>query len=246
MLWPFGSSCPVDDPSRRWLDAQLAWLAREFDGEGPVEQDLVLPTDACFPDPYDGSPAAVRRLFDRVRERMNVPAERVRLAIMDASRGPMLVNGDGDLMPTAAGLWEGGGGGDRTVVRLDRAQFARPMDLVGTIAHELSHERLLGEHRIDPDRFDNELLTDLTTVWLGFGIFLANSPRGDWKAIAGTWPGTDLRRPEYMTGPMLAYALARIAGLRFEERPAWATHMKWDARALFKQAMRWAAREERS
>lgn len=195
MFWPFASSCPVDDHARRWLDAQLGWLAREFDGEGPVENDLVLPKADHFPDEYDGSPAAVRTLFDQVRRRMNVPADRVVLAVMDESRGPMLVNGEGDLLPTAAGLWEGGGDGDPTVVRLDRGQFGKPMDLVGTIAHELAHERLLGECRIDPDRFDNELLTDLTATWLGFGVFLANSPRGDWKAIAGTWPGTEHRRP---------------------------------------------------
>src|SRR5688572_31655958 len=205
MLWPFSSSCPVDDPSRQWLDGQLAWLAREFEDESPVARDLILPTADSFPDAYDGSIAAVRALFERVCGYMNVELDRVRLAVMDESRGPALINENNDLIPTAAGLYEQG---ERHVIRLDRSQFNNPMDLVGTAAHELAHLRLMGEERVDPGRFDNELLTDLTATWLGFGIFLANAPRGDWKAIAGTWPGTAMTRPEYMTGPMYAYALA--------------------------------------
>lgn len=250
MFWPFTSSCPVDEPSRKWLNAQLHWLSREFEDESPITNDLILPTPECFPDPYDGSPESVRRLFERVCPSMRVEPDQVRLEVMNAGAGPELINSAGDLMPTAAGLYEEGEGDPmlaaKFVVHLDRSQFERPMDLVGTIAHELAHVRLLGESRIDPDRYDNELLTDLTATWCGFGIFLANSPRGDWKAISGTWPGTDLRRPEYMTAPMYGYALARIAEMRFEEQPRWAKHLRWDARSLMKQAMRWLSKRAKS
>ena len=58
--------------------------------------------------------------------------------------------------------------------------------------------------------YDNELLTDLTTVFKGMGIFLANSPR-HWDGNYTSWPGTELRKPEYMTGAMFGYALALMA-----------------------------------
>ena len=238
----FTSSCPVDEHARRWIDEQLGWLGREFREESIVERPIILPNAKSFPDPYDGSPAAVRRMFDRVCGYMNVSAESVRLVVMDESRRPELVNADGDLLPGVAGLYEEGS--DRFIVRVEKEQFDRPMDLVGTMAHELSHVRLLGESRIDPERFDNELLTDLTATYLGFGIFLANRPRGDWKSIAGHWPGTTLRRPEYMTAPMFAYALARIASIRFETKPPWAKCLRWDVRSLFRQSMRFIVRQE--
>lgn len=237
------TSCLIDDHARRWVDEQLHWLGKEFEDESVVERPVILPNGEFFPDRYDASPAAVRRMFERVCGYINVPAAMVRLVVMDEARRPELVNADGDLLPGVAGLYEEGS--DRFVVRLEKAQFDRPMDLVGTMAHELSHVRLLGENRIDPERFDNELLTDLTATYLGFGIFLANCPRGDWKSIAGHWPGTLLRRPEYMTGPMLAYALARIASVRFETKPAWAKCLRWDARSLFRQSLRYLARQER-
>ena len=84
------------------------------------------------------------------------------------------------------------------------------MGLVGTMAHELAHVRLLGESRIMREEFDNELLTDLTTVAFGLGVFLANTPR-NWDSHLEKWPDSDLNRPEYMSPPMFGYALAHLA-----------------------------------
>lgn len=111
------------------------------------------------------------------------------------------------------------------------------MELVGTMAHELAHHRLLGEERLDDDEFDNELLTDLTVVFHGLGIFLANIPRA-WESGFTNWPDTATSRPEYMTQPMFGYALAHAAWFRQERKPHWAAHLRPDARASFKQGLR--------
>lgn len=111
------------------------------------------------------------------------------------------------------------------------------MALVGTMAHELAHARLLGENRIDPDAFDNELVTDLTVVFHGLGIFLANDPR-HWQSHASVWPGTDVFKPEYMTTPMYGYALALRCWLREEPLPSWSRHLERGVRSEFKAALR--------
>jgi hypothetical protein len=41
---------------------------------------------------------------------------------------------------------------------------------------------------------------------------------------------------------MHAYALAQVAVRRAEGTPPWMKHLKWDARTLFKQAMRFLQR----
>jgi len=105
------------------------------------------------------------------------------------------------------------------------------------MAHELAHVRLLGESRIMSDAYDNELLTDLTVVFFGLGIFLANTPR-NWDSQYEKWPGTKLNKPEYMTPPMFGHALAHLAWFRGEEKPAWTAHLHWNARSDFKQALR--------
>jgi len=115
--------------------------------------------------------------------------------------------------------------------------LADPMSLVGTLAHELAHQRLLGEGRITSDVFDNELLTDLTVVFKGLGIFLANVPR-HWDGNYTNWPGTDLRKPEYMTAPMFGYVLALLAWCRGDESPDWQKHLKFGVRGEFRQGLR--------
>jgi hypothetical protein len=113
-----------------------------------------------------------------------------------------------------------------------------PMELVGTIAHELAHVRLLGESRIPRDIYDNELLTDLTVMHFGLGIFLANVPR-NWDSQYTKWPKTQLLKPEYMTPPMFGWALAHLAAFREEDQPAWARHLNRAARANLKQGLRY-------
>jgi hypothetical protein len=138
----------------------------------------------------------------------------------------------------AAGTWQGATEDwQRGLIRIERSALDRPADLVGTMAHELSHQRLLGEGRFDSSSYDNELLTDLTAVYHGFGVFLANNPR---KLIGqlSYWPGTNLRRPEYLSEPMLGYAMAHVAWFRDEERPAWAKALRWAPRAVFKEGLR--------
>src|SRR5207244_2275878 len=73
----------------------------------------------------------------------------------------------------AAGHWRKRDGATVIGVQVDQARD--PIALVATIAHELGHERLLGEERIDPERRDGEPLTDLFTVFFGMGIFSANA-----------------------------------------------------------------------
>ena len=156
-----------------------------------IDSPTVLPTAVFFPGPYDGSEAAVRTLVDRVCEYMHVSPDLVDLAFYSEPNRAEFVNEDGFVIGGSAGLYEEG---DRCRISLEENQFGRPMELVGTIAHELAHARLLGENRIPFDAIDNELLTDLTVVFHGLGIFLANVPR-HWDSDATVWRGTDSYKP---------------------------------------------------
>ena len=88
------------------------------------------------------------------------------------------------------------------------------------------------------EEFDNELLTDLSTVAFGLGVFLANTPR-NWMSDLKKWPDSDLNRPEYMSPAMFGWALAHLAWHRGEEWPDWASDLNWGARGEFKQSLRY-------
>jgi len=237
--WLFPPSCPCDPAAKAWVEKRLRWLHDEFDDHAFNGRPLVLPTPEFFPDPYDGSRPAVRALLDRVCGYMDVDPDAVTLKFVAGAGKLWLVNDSGQYLPHAAGTYEEGG--RKFLIRLDQSGLDDPMGLVGTMAHELAHVRLLGEGRIRGEVYDNELLTDLTVVFFGLGIFLANTPR-NWDSQYTKWPGTDLNKPEYMTPPLFGYALAHLAWFRGEEQPAWAKHLHWNSRPDFKQAVRFLFR----
>lgn len=236
--WLFRPSCPCDPAAKDWIEERLAWLAEEFDDNAFNGRRIVLPTPEFFPDPYDGTKKAVRRMLDRVCDMMDVVPDLVEMKFV-SDAGKIWNVYDADLMmPSAAGTYEEGE--RKFIIRLDQSGIGDPMGLVGTMAHELAHVRILGESRILRESFDNEVLTDLTTVHFGLGIFLANTPRNwDDKLGYGKWPGTKLLKPEYMTPPMFGWALAHLAWFRGEERPGWAKHLNGAARANLFQGLRY-------
>jgi hypothetical protein len=241
--------------AKPWVEQRLRWLSRQFGLHLMLERPMILPTEEFFPDPWDGTPRAGQAMFRRVCGYMGVNPGQVSVEFFDDQTSRSLLALDPS-MGIAAGTWSGGDHGDFSatwagvapqfagsngVIRLERGNLNRPSDLVGIMAHELAHQRLLGERRISPHVFDNELLTDLTAVYFGFGVFLANNPRKHTGELS-YWPGTQLRKPEYISEPMLGYALAHIAWFRDEEKPAWTSHLRWAPRAVFKQGLRYLLR----
>lgn len=236
----FRPTCPVDAAAKAWIEQRLAWLGEEFGLRIFVERPVILPTHEFFPDPYDGSEASIRALLDRVCGYMHVDPLRVEMELFSNNYELGLVNDAGKLLPTDAAGWYDEAH-DKFQIRLDANQIDEPMTLVGTMAHELSHARLRGERRVVAESYDEELLTDLTTVFHGFGVFLANIPR-NWDSMYTEWPDTELKKPEYMTLPMYGYALAHQAWFRDEPRPDWMRHLRLDARAVLKQGLQYLMR----
>ncbi|HEY2825858.1 MAG TPA: hypothetical protein VGI83_09955 [Gemmatimonadales bacterium] len=88
------------------------------------------------------------------------------------------------------------------------------------------------------DGEDHEPLTDLLTVFTGFGIFAANAA----FRFESSNSGWRTRRLGYLTAPMFGYALACHAWLRGEagshEQPRWARFLDTNPRGYFKQGTR--------
>lgn len=236
----FSSECPVDHAAKQWIEDRLNWLSDQFGRDVFTRRPVVLPTADFFPDPVDGSEASVRNLLDKVCSYMDADPRLVKLELFTRKSDLWLVNDAGKYLPPgAAGLYETRYG--RVVIHIESSQLCNVLGLVGTMAHELAHLRLMGERRVFGSEYDNELLTDLTVVFHGLGIFLGNHPR-NWESLNSTWPGTKLVRPEYMTVPMFAYALAHAAWHRDEQKSAWAKFLSFDVAPNFRQGVRFLNR----
>ncbi len=190
--WLYPDTCPCDVKAKEWVEERLEWLSQSFDRHVFNGRSMVLPTAAYFPDPYDQSESSARVLFERVCEYMDVLPSLTRLHFVKGKTESHLVNEHGHALPMAAGTYQQRY--SRFLITINQDELVDPMSLVGTMAHELSHLRLMGEGRVVGDESDNELLTDLNVVTHGMGIFLANVPR-NWMSHYSTWPDSTLKKP---------------------------------------------------
>jgi hypothetical protein len=253
--WSSKPYCPVDPSAKDWIEGNLEWLSRRFPFNIFTDCPLVVPTEEFFPEPYEPSKEAATALFARICLFMGVSKDRISLKfekedpapilMWDGSRSPLLlVDNKGDYVPLQpAGTYSTSWG--KRVITLTTSQIYNFGELVPTMAHELAHARLRGERRIRPDRFDEELLTDLTACFLGFAIFMANSPRV-WKSQFTKWPGTQFNKPEYMSPPMFGYVLGHLAWHQRERKPSWKQYLGPQVIGDFKDATRYLFETEDS
>jgi hypothetical protein len=253
-MWnPFKKSpptCPIDPDQQQWLDGRFEWLLEQFGHDAPANTQVILPTPEFFPDVYEGRPDDAQAMLNRICGYMNVNPSRLRLFLFESGHAPTPSAGVVQTS-TAAGLYVPGQthtddpSSDDTrppaQLGIDVAQLADPMALVATFAHEIGHEILLGQNRVSGDESDHEPLTDLLTVFLGLGIFTANSTIRDRAWSSGTWAGWSTRRLGYLDQRMFGYAHARFAHARNESNPPWASHIRPDVRAPMAQSLRYLA-----
>lgn len=246
----FSSRCPVDDATRGWVVDRYAWLLTRF-GKKALRAPMALPTPEFFPERFDGSLAPLESAMHKIAARLQVATDTLHLELHDETNPMRELMQAGDL----SGSWSGDGAAgsfhDETLgfrshfrISVGNETARNPTGAIATLAHELCHALLLGDHYLEGEEEDLEPLTDLATVFFGYGIFTANAHvhESTWHAAARS--GWRMTRQGYLDYPTLGFALAHHAAQRKEPDPPWARHLRADARQPFRQAMRCLRREQ--
>lgn len=227
--------CPIDLETKEWIEQRWAWLTDQFGAQRVRAAEVILPTPEFFPDEFEGKPDDARPILDRVCAYMGIAPETVELTCYE-DRNPVQ---EGEWRHGTAGLYLEEAG--KYQVWIEQGNLGDPLALIATMAHELAHVHLLGHRRITADAEDHEPLTDLLTVFLGFGVFTANSVIRERAWLAGGEAGWSMGRLGYLSMPMFGYALARFAEARGEEQPKWAQHLRADVSEAFTKTRRFFA-----
>jgi hypothetical protein len=239
------SECPVELDKQRWIESSLRWFTDEF-GTAVLSRDIAAP-DADFLTCKPGAHAEIRQLVDRLCALMLVDPESIVLELFDGDDSKKGSRAVGHFL-----MRDG-----RAVIALDRGESSDPSVLTAIAVHELCHVRLLGEGRIGRDRQDGERLTDLLSVYFGFGIFSTNaamrfarSERG-WTAVShGLLDDRTLNaarnegyhRLGYLSSTEWGYALACYSWLRQEKEPGWARYLDPGPRVYLEQGLAYLSR----
>ncbi len=243
MLGLWSVRLPVSEEDQRWVDAGFARLAAMVGWQRMMAARVALPTPEDFPDPYDGSEAAVRALFLRVARCMGVTADGTELRLFSDA-----LESTQHSVPFASGKWSTPGGvymdpqNGPKVIAVHTKQIEDSLGLIAVLAHELGHLLLLGGGLVDRDSDDMEELNDLLTVFLGFGVFNANAAFRFSQYTDVYSQGWSAGRLGYLPEQVWGYALARFAFERQEMNPEWTRYLSTNIRAYFKSSMRWLER----
>jgi hypothetical protein len=148
------------DPARRdWQFQAFAWLLRHTGGYAKfVETELVLPTEEHFPDRGMRGHAAVAALFRRVRDHAGMADWPC--TVEPLSDTPRIETDDSGRIPVFTYPREG----------------LEPITLVANFARDFSRYLVATIEEPPPgSEVSAEAVQELAAVFMGFGIFLANS-----------------------------------------------------------------------
>lgn len=235
------AKCPVDAETKDWIEDSFNWLTEELSAETLLANTVALPTPDFFPDPLTGKPGDVRKILVRVCGYMDIDPKEVEIGLYSKAmqeQAGRAANTDQIGHPQYNYKKVKG----KYSLRLEAKQSMKAETLIAAIAHELGHIILIGENRLERSRADHEPMTDLLTVFYGFGVFSANNAFSLAEGRNAVYEAGPHFRNEYMTEEMYGYALALFAHARGEDKPKWSKYIDTNVKHYFKQAQKYLAK----
>lgn len=205
-----------------------------------VLASIALPKPGVFGAPADCDEATGSMIFETVKHLAGLESWPVELESFESLQ-PDQVSEYVFLSPEQsqpAGLFTSGES-NVPIIRYDIGQVRRPMDLVATFAHELAHYLLLATG-LDTGEMgeEAELLTDLGAVYMGFGVFQANSAFEFSGHQGFTGTGWASRRQGYLSENSLLLATALFVRITGTDPDEVEPYLKDRLRKNWKKAIR--------
>ncbi|HEX6375706.1 MAG TPA: hypothetical protein VFZ91_08285 [Allosphingosinicella sp.] len=246
MLSLFAPKLPIDADELEWQLATFKWLGLEFGPFGGAP--LVLPTPQWFPPSPRNGHGRTEDLFAAVKAAAGLadwPCElRAGAGERPAHVGTgLLLRHLGAAPPCGTFTIAGEDGGQRVVITYNPSLADDPTAMIATFAHELGHYLMSTARTAPPGGWElHELHTDLTAVYLGFGIFLANSARSFSQFQSAGEMGWSSRTQGYLSERALVTATAIFQRLAGRDPLAAAPYLKNYLQADLRKAAKALAR----
>lgn len=239
----FGSPKLVDRKTAEWIVDRLGWILETFAQEKSIHAtELVLPLPGYFSFDASSPEARAEQIFRRTAEYCGVANWEVDLVPFDRHLSQE-VGTFWRLQPLSdapAGTFSLSPGSNRPQISYAADLVEKPVALIATFAHEISHLILMSRPRPEwiADE-EEELLTDLFAVYLGFGVFLANSAFDFEQNSSFDRQGWSSSRQGYLSENSLLFATALflcIQGQQHLDTSAIKPHLRKRFEKAFKQA----------
>ncbi len=220
----------VTPEDQDWVEKNLLWLIEVFGLERLRSRPLIEPTADIFPYTDLNNPEQFQSLFEQVCGYWELDPNEIEINFFDDFRSKQWST----WVPHAnvnepSGLYSPIYTTDvkRFKIQLAKSNLMHPQLLVAVLAHELAHVKLLGGGYLNVKAPDMEPMTDLTTMYFGFGAFTANSLQT--KDI--NW----ISRSGYLPPQVVSYVNAAICHITKHDTSKYIAVLNTNTRDLFKQ-----------
>lgn len=206
-------AAPLEPDEREWLIERTAELIAAAPWQQYVRAPLLLPDERSFPDRWTPDLRGLRLLALRLLAYAGLEQLDVDIVVFEGERKTELdahglehVTGHEGAAAWFAGIEDG-----VCLFGCDVDQLGDPIGVVGAMAHEVAHAfRRFHGLEVD-DRELEERLTDLTTVYLGFGVISTNAAlRHRSSGVGGSMFAHQWSRSQlgYLPAEAMSFALA--------------------------------------
>lgn len=218
------------------------WLLKNFDRRHFYEKTiLVLPEDSLFQISSDSQETFVESVFLKVKEFSGMENWDCKLEAQEEDVNPhvgsatLLQGLDSSPQGTFSYSPEQG-------VKITYAPrlVNQPVQLVATFAHELAHYLTGGDETIQPPGgWENwEFAADIAAVFLGFGIFTANTVFTFSQYTTSNEQGWQSSRSGYISQQEASYALAIFSELKNIEPKTVTKYLESSAKYWYKKSIK--------
>jgi hypothetical protein len=240
-MWPFRAKPLIHANAMDWHLENFSWLVKTFAyGDVFAEARLILPTANFFPTEGENGHALAERLFEAVQIYCGLEHAPVRLAA-DAGAAPD-AGAFGLSMSAqsqAAGYFTVNPEEKMLEIRYAPRLLAEPSTLIAAFAHELGHCLLTLSGKKPPcEEDEHEFLTDLAAVYLGFGVFLANSAFQFQQLQDSVQQGWSYARQGYLPETDIVFATALFIKVKAIDPEPAMKHLKPHLGKSLRQALK--------
>jgi tetratricopeptide (TPR) repeat protein len=200
----YQSTVTLED--KDWVEKNIIWFIEVFGLDRLQKQPFIAPTTENFPYNDLKETEQFQKLFEQLCSFWELNPNEIIVKFFDDFKSKQWTT----WVRPQSKFKEPGGlysqiyttDEKRFNIQLAKSNLDHPQLLISVIAHELAHVKLLGGNYINRSDDDMEPLTDLATIFFGFGVFVANSVQT--KDIY--WIG----RSGYLPNQLISYANALI------------------------------------
>ncbi|MCA9320373.1 MAG: HEAT repeat domain-containing protein [Planctomycetes bacterium] len=220
----YDGDSPIDPRDKLWIETRMWWLAKRLGIERLLDREVALPRRNHFPEVFE-PPLDLQALFKRIGDFMGIDVSELELVV--SAEAPVSDSGSYDMDSTPP----------RVVI--DPSELEDPELLIASLANELAHHLLLGSGLLQSDEADHEFVTELVVIFMGLGLFSANSFVRDINFFYCRFYYWSSTRHGNLSRAEFGYALALFAWLRGERRPEWASSIRASIREYFDLSLRY-------